>query len=249
MRVRLRYRKLGKVRFTSHRDIARCWERALRRAELPVASTEGFSPRPKMHFGLALSTGHESLGEYLDVDLTDPEGAEVDLEALPERLTPLLPPGIDVEAVVVIDRSETSLQEAVTSCTWVIEVPGPSPEALTAAVDTILTATELPVIRERKGKKVADDLRPASSGSRWWAQHPPTLPSLGPCSRPNWPPNPARCGPQNCWPRSTRPSPRAGSAGSTNGSPPTARRESPSRRARRPRRPPRQAPHEKGTPP
>ena len=65
----------------------RCWERALRRAELPVASTEGFSPRPKMHFGLALSTGHESLGEYLDVDLTDPEGAEVDLEALPERLS------------------------------------------------------------------------------------------------------------------------------------------------------------------
>ena len=92
-----------------------------------MAYTEGFSPRPKLHFGLALSTGHESLAEYLDIDLTDPEGAEVDLEALPERLTPLLPPGIDVEAVVVIDRSETSLQEAVTSCTWVIEVPGPSP--------------------------------------------------------------------------------------------------------------------------
>ena len=105
MRIRVRYRKLGKVRFTSHRDTARSWERALRRAELPVASTEGFSPRPKMHFGLALSTGHESLGEYLDVDLTDPEGAEVDLEALPERLTPLLPPGVDVDAVVVIDLS------------------------------------------------------------------------------------------------------------------------------------------------
>ncbi|HEY6533204.1 MAG TPA: TIGR03936 family radical SAM-associated protein, partial [Acidimicrobiales bacterium] len=160
MRIRLRYRKLGKVRFTSHRDIARCWERALRRAELPIASTEGFSPRPKMHFGLALSTGHESLGEYLDVDLREPEAADVDLGALPERLTPLLPPGVDVEAVAVIDRSQTSLQEAVTSCTWVIEVPGTSPEALAAAADTMLSATELPVIRERKGKKVADDLRP-----------------------------------------------------------------------------------------
>jgi len=179
MRVRLRYRKLGKVRFTSHRDIARCWERALRRAELPVASTEGFSPRPKMHFGLALSTGHESLGEYLDVDLTDPEGAEVDLEALPERLTPLLPPGIDVEAVVVIDRSETSLQEAVTSCTWVIEVPGPSPEALTAAVGTILTATELPVVRERKGKKVSDDLRPGILGLSVVGATPPDAPEQG----------------------------------------------------------------------
>ena len=160
MRIRLRYQKLGKVRFTSHRDIARCWERALRRAELPVASTEGFSPRPKVHFGLALSTAHESLGEYLDVDLLEPEGSEVDLETLPERLTPLLPPGVLVEAVVPIDRSETSLQEAVTACTWVIEVPGTSPEALAVAVDTLLSATELPVVRERKGKKVADDLRP-----------------------------------------------------------------------------------------
>jgi radical SAM-linked protein len=160
MRIRIRYRKLGKVRFTSHRDIARCWERALRRGELPVASTEGFSPRPKVHFGLALSTGHESLGEYLDVDLLEPEGESVDLGALPERLTPLLPPGVDVEAVAVIDRSETSLQEAVTSCRWLIEVPGSSPEALSAAVDTILSATELPVVRERKGKEVSDDLRP-----------------------------------------------------------------------------------------
>ena len=144
MRIRIRYRKLGKVRFTSHRDIARCWERALRRGELPVASTEGFSPRPKVHFGLALSTGHESLGEYLDVDLLEPEGESVDLGALPERLTPLLPPGVDVEAVAVIDRSETSLQEAVTSCRWLIEVPGPSPEALSAAVDTILSASNAP---------------------------------------------------------------------------------------------------------
>src|SRR5436305_54477 len=69
MRIRLRFAKLGKVRFTSHRDVARMWERALRRASLPVAYTEGFSPRPKLHFGLALGTGHESLGEYLDIDL------------------------------------------------------------------------------------------------------------------------------------------------------------------------------------
>jgi radical SAM-linked protein len=179
MRIRLRYRKLGKVRFTSHRDIARCWERALRRAELPVASTEGFSPRPKVHFGLALSTGHESLGEYLDVDLREPGGADVDLGALPERLTPLLPPGIDVEAVAVIDRSQASLQEAVTSCTWVIEVPGQSPEALAAAVDTLLSATELPVVRERKGKKVSDDLRPGILRLQVVGATPPEAPEQG----------------------------------------------------------------------
>ena len=75
-RVRFRYSKAGKVRFCSHRDLARVWERALRRARLPVAYSEGFSPRPKLSFGLALSTGYESVAEYVDVELmtsTEPD--------------------------------------------------------------------------------------------------------------------------------------------------------------------------------
>jgi radical SAM-linked protein len=156
MRVRFRFTKTGKVRFTSHRDVARLWERALRRALLPVASTEGFSPRPKVHFGLALSTGHESLGEYLDVDLREP----VDTEPLPERLTPLLPPGLDVERAAVIERSTTSLQEAVTRCSWRIELPDADPANAHDAVTALLAADTIPVVRERKGKKVNDDLRP-----------------------------------------------------------------------------------------
>ena len=108
MRVRIRFSKLGKVRFTSHRDTARIWERALRRAELPVAYSEGFSPRPKLSFGLALSTGHESLGEYLDVDLAD----TVDVSSLPARLTPALPIGIDCVAGVALD--EVGLED----CRW-----------------------------------------------------------------------------------------------------------------------------------
>jgi radical SAM-linked protein len=179
VRIRVRFRKQGKVRFTSHRDIARCWERALRRAELPVASTEGFSPRPKLHFGLALSTGHESLGEYLDIDLREPEGSDVDLEALPERLTPLLPPGIDVEAVAPIDRSDTSLQEAVTSCTWHIEVPGTTPAALAAAAQDLLARDTVPVTRERKGKPVNDDLRPGILHLAVVGATPPDAPEQG----------------------------------------------------------------------
>ncbi len=160
MRIRIRYRKLGKVRFTSHRDVARCWERAFRTSGLPIASTEGFSPRPKMHFGLALSTSHESLGEYLDLDLRDPESAEVDLEQLPIELSSHLPDGIDIDAVAVIDRSEPSLQESVTSCIWQIEVPGVTAEELVTAVARVLSASTLPVVRERKGRPVSDDLRP-----------------------------------------------------------------------------------------
>ncbi len=160
MRIRLRYRKLGKVRFTSHRDVARCWERAFRTSGLPIAITEGFSPRPKMHFGLALSTSHESLGEYLDLDLLDPESAAVDIDALPEMLSGHLPVGIDIEAVAIIDRSAPSLQEAVTSCTWHIEVPGLAHADLLPAVERVVSASTLPIVRERKGKPVSDDLRP-----------------------------------------------------------------------------------------
>lgn len=161
MRIRLRFTKLGKVRFVGHRDVARILERSLRRAGLPLAMTEGFSPRPKVHFGLALSTGYESLGEYLDVDLQPEAAADVPLGALPAQLTSLLPPGITVEAVAEIDRRELSLQQAVTSCTWQIELIGPSVEQLSEQVVALLARDALPVVRERKGQRVHDDIRPA----------------------------------------------------------------------------------------
>lgn len=159
-RVRLRFSKLGKVRFTSHRDTARCWERAIRRAELPVAYSEGFSPRPKVSFGLALSTGHESLGEYLDVDL-HAAPAEVDLDALPARLDPALPAGVAVQGAAVVQPGTPSLQEAVTSCRWRIEVVDADPGEVGAAVERLLAADRMLVQRERKGQPVILDLRPA----------------------------------------------------------------------------------------
>lgn len=166
-RLRLRYSKLGKVRFTSHRDTARIWERALRRAELPVAYSEGFSPHPKLSFGLALSTGHESLGEYLDVDLDLPV-SEVDLDAIAARFDPALPTGFPVlpvgfvvQGASVVEPGTTSLQESVVSCTWRMEVTGAHQGVVDAAVERLLDADQLVVTRERKGRDVTEDLRPA----------------------------------------------------------------------------------------
>ena len=156
-RYRIRFSKLGKIRFTSHRDVARMWERALRRATLPVAYTEGFSPHPKLSFGLALSTGHESLGEYLDIDMAEP----VDVERIPARLDPCLPIGLDVQVAAEIESGTPSLQQVVTSCTWRIEVVGLGAAELVERVGTCLGADSLVVTRERKGHKVTDDLRPA----------------------------------------------------------------------------------------
>src|SRR3984957_14259260 len=104
MRVRFRFAKLGKIRFTSQRDVARMWERALRRAGLPLAYSAGFSPRPQLSFGLALPTGCESLAEYLDVDIDEarPEAADVEVGSLPAGLTRLLPAGIEVDEATVV---------------------------------------------------------------------------------------------------------------------------------------------------
>jgi len=163
VRIRFRFSKLGKVRFTSQRDVARMWERALRRAELPLAYTEGFSPRPQLSFGLALPTGCESLAEYVDVVLDDarPETAEVDIDGLPGRLTGLLPDGIDVHHAVVVERRATSLQQEVTSCSWTMGFRGLSRPELAARVDALLSAPTVTITRERKGRQEQDDLRPS----------------------------------------------------------------------------------------
>lgn len=157
MRVRVRFTKTGKVRFTSHRDVARMWERALRRASLRVMYTEGFSPRPKMHFGLALSTGYESLAEYIDIDMIE----EFDPSDLPDRLTPCLPIGLEVTAIAVIDRSAPSLQADVTSCWWEFTMLGVSVDELNVSVQHLLDADTVMLTRSRKGIESRDDVRPA----------------------------------------------------------------------------------------
>ncbi len=163
MRVRIRFAKLGKIRFTSQRDVARLWERALRRARLPLAYTEGFSPRPQLSFGLALPTGCESRAEYLDVALDGPraEAEGIDADALPGRLADVLPPGIDIMAVAPVERSADSLQQVVTSCTWEMSFTGVSAEGLAAQVAALLASPSVLIMRERKGRQDQDDLRPS----------------------------------------------------------------------------------------
>ena len=174
VRLRVRFTKVGKVRFTSHRDVARIWERALRRVGLPVAYASGFTPRPRLSFGLALPTGYESLGEYLDIELrTDRyrsgevmlvghgDGTILEVAALRERLDAALPPGFGVDAVEPVEGKVESLQEAVTACTWRFGINDLDRDTAAAAVAGLLASSEVVVERERKGTTVVDDVRPA----------------------------------------------------------------------------------------
>ena len=169
VRLRIRFSKLGKIRWTSHRDLARMWERAFRRVQLPLAYSEGFSPRPKVSFGLALPTGHESVAEFLDVELTGLDGPAFDgpgLPGLPAVLSAALPVGVDATAVAVLAPGSPSLQEDVASCSWrwtaapaegMQKVPA---DEMGARVERALAAPALEVKRTRKGAEVVEDIRP-----------------------------------------------------------------------------------------
>jgi len=168
MRLRFRYTKWGKIRFLGHRDLARCWERALRRARVPFASTEGFSPRPKLHFGLALPLGFESAAEYLDVDLEVDHAAAPGapgpgepgaLVALAGAVSAGLPDGVDVTAVAPVD-AKGSLQSLVVACDWELVLDGVTPAVATAVLEGILGEESVVVERIRKGRTTRHDLRP-----------------------------------------------------------------------------------------
>ena len=152
--IRLQYTKIGKIRWIGHRDVARAMERAFRIVQLPLAFTEGFSPHPKVSFGLALSTGHESEAEYLDLVLAD----DIDIDAMLAPLTEALPEGMAVVgAALLVDRAP-ALQEAVTVVSWQVEI---SPCADVAdRITAGLAAAELPTARRRKGRDITEDVRP-----------------------------------------------------------------------------------------
>ncbi len=163
MRVRLRYTEHGPIRFLGHRDLARCWERAIRRDGLPIAYSEGFSPRPKLHFGLALSVGHESDAEFIDVDLRAP----VALEGLAERLSELLPVGVEVVSAAEVDRGATALQAAVEVVVWHLRLAADEDlDRVRRSIDDLLAREVVEVRIERKGETQTADLRPAVRGLR-----------------------------------------------------------------------------------
>ena len=171
MRLRIRFTKRGKIRFTSHRDTARVWERTVRRAQLPIAYSQGFSPHAKLSFGLALSTGFESDAEYLDIELDPARSEQVEIDRLPSLLSALLPDGMEMTAVALLPAGAPSLQQIGTSCEYVIDLavdeftatPGAAPldQRVAHAVDRVIAASSVIVSRERKGVVGDDDIRAA----------------------------------------------------------------------------------------
>jgi radical SAM-linked protein len=117
----MRYAKRGRLRFSSHRDFQRAFERALRRAGVPMAYSAGFSPHPKISYANAAPTGTASEAEYLEIGVSE----ELDPTDVRERLDAALPPGLDIVDVVVARTPD--FMERLQASRWRIELPGLEP--------------------------------------------------------------------------------------------------------------------------
>jgi radical SAM-linked protein len=154
-RVRIRYAKRGRLRFTSHRDFARAFERALRRARVPMAYSAGFTPHPKISYVGASPTGVASEAEYLEIGLAEP----MELEQLRADLNAALPDGLDIEETV--PAGPGSLADRMHASAWRIEFPGLAEEAVRDAVEQFLARDEVGIERLTKsGRRVVDTRAP-----------------------------------------------------------------------------------------
>lgn len=150
-RLRVRYAKRGRLRFTSHRDFSRAFERALVRARIPVAYSSGFNPHPRISYAGAAPTGAASEAEYLEVGLA----RESDPARIAEALDEALPDGLDILDVVASRGG--SLADRLEASEWRITVPGLSPDQAQEAVTRFLAAEEVPVERmTKKGLRTFD---------------------------------------------------------------------------------------------
>lgn len=143
-RLRLRYAKRGRLRFTSHRDVARSFERALRRARVPMAYTSGFTAHPRISWLGAAPTGVASEAEYVELALAqvcDPEAVRL---ALDESLAP----GLDIVECVIARGG--NLAERVEASQWRIVLPGVGAEAVRRAACAFLAETAVQVERLTK---------------------------------------------------------------------------------------------------
>ena len=153
MRIRITFAKQGALRYTGHLDLHRLWERAARRAELPLAYSQGFHPQPKMNIAAALPLGFSSRCEIIDMRLE----REIPLDGLHEKLQETLPTGIQVSSIEAVDDKLPALQTLVASAEYEVTLTEAIDRSdLEARIDSLM-ATES-IVRERRGKTY--DLRP-----------------------------------------------------------------------------------------
>jgi len=153
MRIQITFSKQGALRYTGHLDLHKLWERAARRAELPLAYSQGFHPQPKMNIAAALPLGFSSRCEVLDMKLE----RDIPLDGLSDTLQATLPSGIRVLSITQVDDRAPALQTQVVSAEYEVHLTEPvDGSEMKRKVDSVMESES--IIRTRRGKEY--DLRP-----------------------------------------------------------------------------------------
>ncbi|MDX1619861.1 MAG: TIGR03936 family radical SAM-associated protein [Nitriliruptorales bacterium] len=162
MRIRIRYTLEGRTRFVSARDLTSVWERALRRADLPIAYSEGFTPHPKVSFPDALPVGVASTGEYAELTFAAPIDPGPGMAAL----SATLPEGMDILTFMVVPDGAPKLARMLRATLWELEWRGSDADTasdvcsmLRTAADRLLAADVHEVVRSRGSGDTTVDVR------------------------------------------------------------------------------------------
>lgn len=143
-RLRIRFTKTGDLRWISHRDLARVWERLLRRANLQMAFTEGFHPKPRINFPSALALGVEALEELVELEIV----GEFDLADIRENIEAEMPEGM---SMISIESPDYGLGKAkVVSATYRIAVPAEQRESVQKEIDGVFSEGQIVAEREKR---------------------------------------------------------------------------------------------------
>ncbi len=161
MRYRIRWTKLGRTRFISARDLTSVWERALRRADLPIAYSEGFTPHAKVSFPDALPVGAESTGEYAELTFAAPIAAESDLARLSEQL----PDGMHITTYMEVPAGAPKLARMLQATLWELTWPPVDAVELVPLLQRrsreLMDRERVEVVRRRPDGDRTLDIRPA----------------------------------------------------------------------------------------
>jgi radical SAM family uncharacterized protein/radical SAM-linked protein len=148
-RLWMRVSRVESGRFLSHLEAMNAWIRSLRRAKVPLAYSKGFHPHPKVAFSSAIPQNHASIGEYMDLSLTE----RVDPTQLVERLRTVLPAGFGVHGVQEVDMRSTALMALVEGAVYTVYFPQLTQDELASRVDALLARETIDVTRRLKTRK------------------------------------------------------------------------------------------------
>lgn len=155
MKYRIKFTKIDKVRFIGHLDLLKLFQRAIKRAELPIAYSNGFNPHQLIGFAIPLPLGMASVGEYVDIELKE----EVNSDEIKKRINNVMPDGINIVDVRKFNKDDKSCAAIVETALYEICLDEKIDD-FSEIINNMLSCDKLEIERTSKHKTKVVDIKP-----------------------------------------------------------------------------------------